>query len=68
MEAHNIQIPMHVERIKKQYCSDVDQAGNVSEILADQISLGWQCALAELIRVLHMHLYCRQIILGTKLY
>ena len=26
VETHNIQIPMHIERIKKQYCSDVDQA------------------------------------------
>ena len=30
VETHNIHIPMHIERIKKQYCSDVDQAGNIS--------------------------------------
>jgi hypothetical protein len=30
VETHNIHIPMHLRTIKKQYCSDVDQAGNIS--------------------------------------
>ena len=28
VETHNINIPKHIEKLKKQNCNDIDQAGN----------------------------------------